>query len=128
MPVVRWKLKDLETNATYTVPINPSEMGAVLGRKRVETRATTQGTALLFDGPRQPFELTASGTILDKSHLDNLTTWFKKHARLELTDHLNRKATVIIVAFEARPDGAPQRPWRHTYELTFMVLTDFVYV
>lgn len=121
--VKKWVFQDLYTNQVYHFPINPDQMTAPFGKKRITYSATTavDGQKIAYEGAAPPVEWRFSGNALTKAHYDALTLWFKKEVRIWITDHYGRAWLCYISDFTAVPKRSVQFPYRHTYEITAIV-------
>lgn len=122
--VRRWIYTDPYVPETYTVPINPREMGSLFAEKPVTSRQTSarDGQALLFEGSAPPAPWTYSGTILDSAHYAELLRWSQKGNRITITDHYGRVIPIYLVRFDPTPKRSMGKPWRHEYTMSALVL------
>lgn len=126
---LRWRFEDPfdPTLAnTYTFAINPNAMTSPFPRRNITAKGTTaiNGRTLLVEGQRQPTEWTFSGDVLEPNHFEALRSWVldRTGRKVFLYDHFGRKLTVVPTQFNATPKRVIARYWRHTYEVTCLVL------
>jgi hypothetical protein len=126
---LRWRFEDPYDpylSNTYEFAINPNAMTSPFPRRNITAKATTaiNGRTLLTEGQRQPAEWTFSGDFLEANHYEALRSWVLDRVgrRLFLYDHFGRKLTVVPLQFNPTPKRVIARYWRHTYEITCLVL------
>lgn len=124
MPVVKWVFDDLTDSSTYTFAINPNAGGSPQYKKTINTQSTAapDGKTLIFEGRDAPQTLSFSGVILDEDQYDAMVTWFNKRHQIKITDDLNREFMVYITDFKPRRIRAVQHPWKHEYEVDYIIL------
>lgn len=123
--VQRWKLTEYANPAeTWTMPINPYEMGSIIAPKNVSAKPvlSSNGASLLFEGSREPQPWSFSGAILDYQHYEDLLRWFDKRQRVFLDDHFARRLTIYIVDFAPIPKRRRNRYWSHDYTVQAYIL------
>lgn len=123
--VQRWKLTEVANPAvTWTMPINPYEMGSIFAPKNITSRPVlaANGSALLFEGSPDAHPWSFAGSILDYQHYEDLLRWFDKRQRVYLDDHFGRRLTVYIADFSPTPKRRRNRYWSHDYEVQAYIL------
>lgn len=129
--VHRWRLEDPylpdgDPDKVYVFPYNPNDMTSPFGQRAISSTATTAltGQALFFEGQMKPVEWSFSGDILDATHYEKLRHWvYDKKRRLNLYDHFGRKIVLQLTKFDVKPKRAVNRYWRHTYEISALVIS-----
>lgn len=122
----RWTFQDTDTLETYELELNPSE-GGTPGREKPLNYVSTSapdGTAIIFEGQEQPKEVTVSGVILTETHFNAIVAWYERRVPILLTDDLSRQYRIYIKAFEPKRVRAIQHPWKHDYQMTYVVLEE----
>lgn len=124
MAVVKWKFERISNGDTYTFVINPNAMTSPFAVKPISMRATTaiDGKVLVTQGQSAPIEWQFSGNILTQTFYNALWAWYKLNERLYLYDHYSRRFTVVLTDFKPVPKRAIGFPYRHTYDMTAVVL------
>lgn len=124
--VLRWRLRDVETGDTWTMPINPNQMSSPTRGRNISTvYGTRKGPHRLrsFQTPTDAAEWTFGGVIRTEQHYLDLVEWAKKDRKVRITDHLGRTFEVLMEALDAvdrRP--TPAAPWRMTYTMKTLLL------
>lgn len=122
----RWVLTEVDTGATWTMPINPDQMSSPHQDKSISTAfGTKAGHERLrtFVTPSPAKEWSWGGVIRTKQHYDQLELWAKKPGKIRVTDHLGRTFEVVIQGFV--PEDRQPRPgvmWRMRYEMSTLLL------
>lgn len=124
MPAWRWTVYDPVTAVTWTFPINPHAGGTPSRRKRIDSQNTSApgGKTLLFEGQDEVQEISCDGTILDQALHDALVAWWEKRYQVQLTDDLGRVMWVYLKTFEPKRARNAERPWKHQYTITAVIL------
>lgn len=123
--VTRWTLTETaNSGVSWTMPINPYEMGSINTPKNVTAKPTVaaNGNVLLVEGSATPQAWSFSGSILDYQHYEDLLAWFDKRQRLYLDDHFGRRLTIYIVDFAPIPKRRRNRYWSHDYTVQAYIL------
>jgi hypothetical protein len=120
--VKRWVFHDPVTNETWTVPINPNEMGTLFPEKNIMVQVTSavDGQALLFEGQSSPVSWEFSGVILTVAHHQELLRWSRKRNRIRITDHYGRVIECYLTKFAPVPKRS-QRKWKHDYTMSAII-------
>lgn len=126
MSTVRWVFTEVDTGATYTVPINPDSMSSPYHERQMQTSYGSRagGNRLrTTELPPAAKEWEFGGAIRTKAHHDALAEWADKSGLVNVTDHLGRTFQVIFQAFEATDRSpTPSTPWRLRYTMSALVL------
>jgi hypothetical protein len=122
--VTRWTFFDPIVNETYTVPINPNSGDAPAFVKSLDYQASAapDGKTLVFEGRAEPRKLEMGGVVLERAHLEALEYWTKKRNRVVITDDMGRSFTVYITDFTPTREPRRSHPWRHTYQMSALLL------
>lgn len=124
MAVVRWIFNDPVLNESYTVHINPNEMGSLFPQKRITSKTTTaiDGKVLVFESKAAPVDWQFSGFLLQPEHHDKLHEWvYDRNYRIRITDHFGRIITCYLTSFTPTPKRSLQHYWRHDYTIQAIV-------
>ena len=127
MTTIRWTFTEVETDETYTLPLNPDAMTSPYTDRVFEYSYGTryQGSQLLHTvrRPDRPKDWEFSGVIRDQAHHDALVTWVRKPGLIHVEDHLGRVFEVMLTAFEPT-DRKPTAhvPWRLRYTMKALLL------
>ena len=125
MSVVRWVLDDPITSASFTFPLNPKEMGGLDGarKKQVGSGTPVEGRMRIWAEPQQVWEWQFSGELFEQTSYDAFNTWVAKDYPVELTDHMGRVWSLLMVDFAPEPKIPTRRhPVRWTYVMRTLVL------
>lgn len=130
MPVVKWRFEDpADSNPatrTYQFEINPNQMNSPFPNRSVSVMGTTavDGQILMWEGMREPAQLTFGGTILSAEQYEALRSWvYDRRGRIFLWDHYGRRMIVVLQAFVPEPVRTTGRfYWRTTYTINAIVL------
>lgn len=124
MARIPWRWDDLTEGTVEYMALNPNEDASPSYQKTL-TKATStapDGQVLLFEGQDQPVTFNFSGAILTEAHYDFLyTAWSKRHPVM-LTDDLGRSWLIYIETFQPKRQRSATYPWKHTYQMTTVVL------
>jgi hypothetical protein len=80
---------------------------------------------LMWEGMRQPAQLTFGGVILSHAQYMALYDWvYNRKGRLFLWDHFQRRMTVVLKSFSPEPKSKfnGKYYWRHEYTIEATVL------
>jgi hypothetical protein len=123
---VRWVFHEVDTGATYTVPINPDSMTSPFPERQMSTSygSRSGGTRLRTnEHPSAAKEWEFGGVIRTQAHHDALAAWAHKPGRVNVSDHLGRTFQVVFQSFEPTDRSpTPNTPWRLRYAMTALVL------
>lgn len=126
MSTRRWVFTEVDTGATYTVPINPDSMSSPFHDREVTTAygsRTGSDRLRTFESPAIAKEWEFGGAIRTKEHHDALDAWAKKPGLINVTDHLGRTFQLVFQAFEATDRSpTPSTPWRLRYSMNALIL------
>jgi hypothetical protein len=120
-------LTDLSTDESVDLSLNPSESDAVPVDKTINTQvsAAPDGGVILFEGRDAVPTINMSGTTLTEEQYTTLKTWASKKSLVTLQDHLGRILTIYITSFKPKMGKTSvQYPWRHSYQLSAIVLDE----
>lgn len=126
--MIRWTLREGPWGGpyvdTYTVPLNPKEMGP-LGR--VYTRETlpaggNRAQVRVRESGSRAYEWSFSGRIYKQAHYDDLLRWTNKRVPIILGDHLGRFYQVVLTNFEPKDLRRPGTTVRWDYTVKAIVL------
>lgn len=126
--VIRWTLRDRETNQVVRLAFNPNEASppTIPRNFRFASGTSIDGRRIrAMAQPPSPTDWTFGGVILDKAAHDVLESWAERDTIVRITDHLSRTFEVVLRSFEfkeRRP--TPLRPWRGTYTMTCFFLKE----
>lgn len=126
---VRWTFDDPTVPESFTVPINPNEMGSPHQVRDIAMAAGSLGglnrIRIVDKVPQVPKEWAFGGVIRTKEHHDELLRWTKKKHPIHVSDHLGRTFEVIIKNFEpVDRTPTPNVPWRLRFTLTTFLLKE----
>jgi hypothetical protein len=131
MSVIKWRLEDpADPNPdtrSYTFEVNPNSMNSPYPTRSTQTMGTTavDGNVLMWEGMRQPAQLTFGGVILSHAQYMALYDWvYNRKGRLFLWDHFQRRMTVVLKSFSPEPKSKfnGKYYWRHEYTIEATVL------
>jgi hypothetical protein len=118
---VRWQFIDPRTGETWTVPLNPREMGSPHTKRSLTYKTTTggpgTGRVVIFERIREPQPWEFSGAIITKDHYDKLLYWSQKPNVITIKDHYGRNWLVLLEEFAPTPKRSVGKPWRHEYTM-----------
>ncbi len=121
----RWTIAD--ASSTYTFWPNPNAMTSPFGKRNITSKPTTavDGQVLFFEGGKNAAEWTFSGDILDKAQYEALRHWVYDRIgrRVVVSDHFGRAIACVLTEFKPTPKRAVGKYWRHTYEITALVVS-----
>jgi hypothetical protein len=122
--VVRWTFQDLTTLQTYTMAVNPREDNTPGFEKSFAIEQTTApgGKTLVFEGTDRPRRGGFSGALYTESEYTTLWEWWDRRNQIRITDDLGRSFTVIFETYMPKRKRSYDHPWRHDYEITYIVL------
>lgn len=121
---LRWTFTDASVPETFTVPINPNEMGPTYDPREFDHTPGANGVVALFlKASKTPKEWTFGGVIRTQEHHDELTRWAAKKKKIQIGTHLGQTFEVLIQAFNPE-DRQPTAtvPWRMKFQMTCLVL------
>lgn len=124
--VMRWEIKDLDTDDTIVVEVNPAEGGSPARRRNIKSKTTTapDGDPIVYEGQAEPSEYKVSGSILTQSHFEQLWALVAPGSGPhEVTDDLGRVLTVVFSEFAPERVRSALNPWKHKYTMTGTVLS-----
>lgn len=126
MSTVRWVLRDLGTNETWTMPINPDSIQPipVVQRSAIYAKGHPGGSRTrIYLGAQAAKDWGWGGVIRSEEHYNALATWANKDARVEVTDHRGKKFTVVITDFDPSDrKPTPRVTWRLRYQMKVILL------
>jgi hypothetical protein len=122
--VVRWTLQDLSTLETYQFPVNPREDDTPGWEKNFQYTNTSapDGRVIVTEGRDNVRRGGFSGIIYTEGQYNALYSWWDKRNQLQLTDDLGRSHKIILESFRAKRKRSFQHPWRHDYEVTYVIV------
>lgn len=121
--VVRWQLKDMRTNQTHTLEVNPNEAGNYIHGKRFDFAGYKGSRVVGVRAPRDPFDWKFAGVVFSKTHHDALVDWHDRPGKVRVTDHLGRTFEVMMRSLEMierLPTGG--NAWRFKYAFNCLLL------
>lgn len=122
---IAWRWEDPTEGTVQFMEVNPNA-GASPGYQKALSKQTTtapDGQVLLFEGRDQAPTFDCSGVILTQTQFEFLyNAWNKRHPVI-LTDDLGRTFTLYIEKFTPKREPRRSHPWRHTYDLSAVVLS-----
>lgn len=129
--VVKWRFEDPADSdpdtRSYTFAVNPNQMGSPYPVRAIQTLGVTAvgGNVLMWEGMRQPAQLTFGGTLLSYAQFEAMRSWvYDRKGRLFLWDHFGRRMTVVLHSFTPEPQKFSGRYyWRHTYTIECTVIS-----
>jgi hypothetical protein len=126
--VLRWVFYDPydgnPDTQTATVEINPNAMDTPFPTRNYTYKATTaiNGQVLAWEGQQQPAQWTFSGLVLTARQYDLLRSWvYDRDNRIQITDHFGRVITCSLSKFDAKPQRAYNRYWKHGFTISALV-------
>lgn len=127
MAVVRWTFTDVYHRGpapyTWTFTLNPNQGGALTMGRQVESLPTVGNRrAVAMEGATTESQLSFSGVILTREHLEAFEAWHLRRVLIELADDLGRKYRGVFSAFSPQRVRKAGNFWYHTYDATFTVL------
>lgn len=75
-----------------------------------------------MEGATTESQLSFSGVILTREHLEAFEAWHLRRVLIELADDLGRKYRGVFSAFSPQRVRKAGNFWYHTYDATFTVL------
>lgn len=121
---LRWTLTD--PAGTYTFNPNPNQMTTPFPARNISMQMTTavDGQVLLFEGAKTPAQWTFGGDCMTAAQYEVLRSWVYDRVgrRVTVTDHYGRAIVCVLVKFDPVPKRAVGRYWRHTYEISAVVV------
>lgn len=127
MSVTRWMFRDMDTNETAYVRINPNKMDSPTTARNLNFAQGTRYGAARIRGfetpPSTPATWTFGGVILTQDHYDMLQEWSDRDVVLRVTDHLERTFEIIIESFDVI-ERLPTmtRDWRADFTMNCLLL------
>lgn len=118
----RWSFYDPEAAETWTVPLNPNTMTSPYPKKtQNSTPVSPVDGAIRAIETNQGVEWSFGGVMRTQDHYDTMLTWSQKQNEIEITDHLGRTITVLIIKFDPT-DIRSRRPTKWNYTVTCHVI------
>lgn len=100
--VVRWQLLEVSTGDTYTVEVNPNQMGNYNFSKNLRFSLHGDGRVRGLQTRREPSDWSFSGVLQRKSQHDALVDWAKRRGKIRVTDHLGRTFEAMVKNIDMR--------------------------
>lgn len=126
MSTKRWIFIEVDTGATYTVPINPDSASSPFPDRQIQqVYGSREGYNRMrsFETPAPPKEWEFGGVIRTQAQHDTLRAWSKKPGAINITDHLDRTFQVVFQDFQATDRSpTPNTPWRQRYTMSALIL------
>jgi hypothetical protein len=125
--VNKWQFFDPSNGDLAVFAINPSEGGSPGYDKQFayeshSTGSTSGNVPMVFETADSATELSVSGTIIAQDAYTMFASWFERSQPVMLIDDLGRQFLVVIKTFRPKRVWSGQVPWKHTYDLTALVL------
>lgn len=117
--MIRWQLRDLDTNEVYTMRRNPREMSTPSNPKRIQTHQGHLRTG--FRQGELPTNFTFRGRVNDEATYNALLGWSQRR-RVEITDHRGRVHEIMPTAFDPTPRRSGRHDMAWTFDYTFTAL------
>lgn len=119
-----WEFYDHVTDSTEVLGIDPRDvdMGGIRKRITEQSAASPTGQRLLFEGRRQPQEMSFSGVTLTKAQYIVFKDWSDKNYQIRVTDDLGRVYWLYITKFSPTRKRNPGEAWLTDYNITATVL------
>lgn len=131
MAVLKWKFVDPSdpdplTN-NYTFEWSPNTQTSPFAKRNITFLGTTatNGQPLMWEGQREPMEMTFGGAIPNRAQYEALRKWvYDRNGRMFIYDHFGRRMTVLFTGFDPTPPERARgsRYWYHTFQITCRVL------
>jgi hypothetical protein len=126
----RWTLAT--STESYLFAVNPKEANVPAFTKKLTAMTTTAGATVVVEGNPDPPQFTFSGTLLESDQFDAMQRWTSDpvlNRPITLTDHYMRQWVVMIRSFEpTMTPTRPQFPYKHTWQMTAVVISGPVYL
>lgn len=135
MSRIPWSWYDPVEDETYYMPVNPYQDNGsnnIVRTTSYEVNAATYqdqsgvdriGNLVYHssdDVPKQSY----TGRLYTQDEVEDFTAVVEKNNALTLTDDLDRSYSVLIESFTLNRVRARNRPYKHEYSLTFIVLEE----
>lgn len=127
--ITRWVLRDMDTDETAIVHINPNKMDTpTLSRNMQYAQGTRYGSARIRAvslPPSSPASWTFGGVILTKAYYDLLEDWSSRDVFVRVTDHLGRTFEIVIESWDVIERlPTPNRAWRADFTMNCLLLRE----